>query len=322
MTQLIELEIAGRRIVEALKGQWRKGGGMCRCPAHDDHDPSLSVRVGRKSLLFTCFAGCDRLDILRAIRDERILDSDYVPTVDDRVYEDRSSDSAAQWRRQRALEIWDRARAIAGTPAQRYLQERGLPGVNTELRYLARTPIGTAQGLRFRPAFIAAVRDDRGLVAIQRNFLDITIPAKALDLPNPKMLLGLPGAGAVRLMPAGDTLGIAEGLETSWSASLLLGIPVWAALGSERFGQIAIPERVTQLVLLPDPGRAGHRAEALARESHARPGRTVDTLWIPQGQDDWNDIWLRHLRAGYRMQPKGATGLLQRPAGGEGEREG
>jgi len=294
-TNVIGLETAGRRIVEALKGHWRKGGGMCRCPAHKDHDPSLSVRVGRKTLLFTCFAGCDRVDIIRAIRDARILDTDYVPTVQGGGVGD-APDSAALWRRQRALEIWDRARPLPGTPAQHYLQTRGLSGYNPELRYLARTPIGTDRGLRYRPALIAAVREDRDLVAIQRNFLDIRIPAKARDLENPKMALGMPSAGAVRLMPVHDTLGIAEGIETSWSASLFLGIPVWAALGSERFGQVAIPDEVTKLILLPDPGTAGRRAEALALEAHARPGRTVETLWPPPGRGDWNDVWLRHLK--------------------------
>jgi hypothetical protein len=299
MTATVELETAGRRIVEALKGHWRKSGGMCRCPAHADHDPSLSVRVGRTSLLFTCFAGCDRLDILRAIRNAGILDTDYVPSVEASGTDDYVPDSSALWRRQRAQEIWDRARPLAGTPAQRYLQERGLPGYNSELRYLARTPIGTNRGLGYRPALIAAIRDTRSLVAIQRNFLDITIPAKALDLENPKMALGAPDAGAVRLMPAQDILGIAEGIETSWSASLLHEIPVWAALGSERFGQIAIPDHVTRLVLLPDPGKAGRRAEALALEAHARPGRSIETIWPPRGWGDWNDVWLRHLKAGF-----------------------
>jgi hypothetical protein len=153
--------------------------------------------------------------------------------------------------------------------------------------------------LRYRPALIAAIRDNRALVAIQRNFLDITIPAKALDLENPKMALGTPDGGAVRLMPAQDTLGIAEGIETAWSASLIWGIPVWAALGSERFGQIMIPDHITRLVVLPDPGKAGQRAEELAFEAHAKPGRAIETIWPPRGAGDWNDVWLRRLKNGF-----------------------
>lgn len=261
-------------------------------PAHADHDPSLSVRVGRKTLLFKCFAGCDSLDVIRAINDLEILDDNHIPTI--RAAADDTPDPSAQWRHDRALEIWDAARAIVATPAQRCLQERGLPGDNPELRYLARTPIGTDQGLRYRPAFIAAIRDQRGFVAIQRTFLDITRYEKASDLGKAKMGLGTPGRGAVRLFPATTVLGIAEGVETAWSAALLHGIPVWAVLGNERFGSIDIPERVTSLILLPDPGPAGKRAEKLAGEAHGRPGRSIETRWPDRG--DWNDVWLRHLK--------------------------
>lgn len=46
------LEGRGREIVERLGGACQGGGGMCRCPAHDDREPSLSVRVGERRLLF------------------------------------------------------------------------------------------------------------------------------------------------------------------------------------------------------------------------------------------------------------------------------
>ena len=48
-------------------GKW-----MARCPAHDDHEPSLSVTVGKGGkLLLHCFAGCDYEAILRAIAERR-----------------------------------------------------------------------------------------------------------------------------------------------------------------------------------------------------------------------------------------------------------
>lgn len=293
MASTIDLEVGGRRIVERLKGHWGKGGGMCRCPAHRDHSPSLSVRVGRKTLLFKCFAGCDAVDVIRAIRDQQILDDDRIPSSDEESLGD-DADTSAQWRRERALEIWDAAQPIHSTPGQRYLQERGLPGVNSELRYHPRAPIGTDFGLRYRPAMIAAARDRHGFVSIQRTFLDPARHSKATDLENAKMALGPPGRGAVRLMPAGVVLGIAEGIETAWSAALIFSIPVWAALGNERFGLIDIPDEVTNLVLLPDPGQGGRRAEELGIKAHSRPGRSIETEWPRRG--DWNDVWLRRLR--------------------------
>ena len=53
-----KLERQARTIVESLAGTWRRDKGMCCCPAHDDRTPSLSVTLGRKAILFHCFAGC------------------------------------------------------------------------------------------------------------------------------------------------------------------------------------------------------------------------------------------------------------------------
>ena len=36
-----------RRIVAALEGRWTGRAGMCRCPAHEDRDPSMSVSQTR-----------------------------------------------------------------------------------------------------------------------------------------------------------------------------------------------------------------------------------------------------------------------------------
>ena len=52
------LERRAREIVDSLGGAWRRNRGMCRCPAHDDRTPSLSVSLGRHAILFHCFAGC------------------------------------------------------------------------------------------------------------------------------------------------------------------------------------------------------------------------------------------------------------------------
>jgi hypothetical protein len=158
------------------------------------------------------------------------------------------------------------------------------------LRFHPRTPLGRGRGVRFRPALIAAVREARRLVAVQRIFLDVRTAATAADLDNPKRMLGPPLAGAVQLLPAGPVLGLAEGLETALSASILLHIPVWAVLGNERFAHVDIPTQVTRLILLPDHDAGGRRGEGLARARHVRDGLVVETLWPFGGLNDWNDV--------------------------------
>ena len=54
-------------IVAALGGTWHGAQAMCRCPAHIDNTPSLSIRQCDTGILVTCFAGCEREAVLREI---------------------------------------------------------------------------------------------------------------------------------------------------------------------------------------------------------------------------------------------------------------
>lgn len=42
-------------------------GYIMKCPAHDDHDPSLSVKFDGDKILLNCFAECETEDILKAV---------------------------------------------------------------------------------------------------------------------------------------------------------------------------------------------------------------------------------------------------------------
>ncbi len=74
------------------------------------------------------------------------------------------------------------------------------------------------------------------------------------------------------------------------SASILLGIPVWAVLGSERLHQIITPDRVRTIVLLPDNDSAGRTAVPRARTAYRERQLGVDLEWPWGGRKDWNDV--------------------------------
>jgi len=275
------VEEEGRSLVERLGGRWGAGGGMCRCPAHDDRVPSLSVRPGRTHLLLHCFAGCDASAILRALEMERLLE----PGAGERP---RRAALGESTRSAAALRIWNEARSIAGTPAEAYLASRGLGAESAELRYHPRTPHGPSPFTQYRPALIAAVRDDPGLVAIHRTFIEPHGRSLA-GVAAPRCALGRLGRGAVRLGGSALCLGLAEGIETALSASALFGIACWATLGAGRFGQVALPPEVRELLLFLDHDRGGRRAERLARE--AFPHVAVIGVHRPERPgDDWNDV--------------------------------
>jgi putative DNA primase/helicase len=263
-----------RRIVQALGGTWTRRsdtvGAMCRCPAHDDRTPSLSVRIGQSALLFKCFgAGCSGRDIIAAL-DRLNLWQDTIsnpPPIN--ATKTSARRTAATDYSAAAKSLWRQSQPLEGTMAQTWLASRHLDTKAADLRFLPRCPLGTGKAARYYPAMLAAVRNELGLVAIQRTFLSFDGLAKAA-FERPRRMLGNPHDGAVRLFAAGPVLGLAEGIETALAAAHLLGIPAWATLGAERLGAIALPACVNTLVLLPDTGATAVSQTEKALETYAR----------------------------------------------------
>jgi hypothetical protein len=287
ISRSVELAAHGKRVVHALGGTWFGERGMCCCPAHADRTPSLSVRVGDTALLFKCFAGCETSAVLRAIR-----------WIDASAFQARSPKArrahSGTWTRERIGAIWDAGRSITNTPARTYLAARGIEATSSALRYHPRTPVKLKSRLMFRPALIAAVRTSEGVVALQRTFLDVCRNALAGNLGGSRRMFGRPGRGAVMLGDPDAVLGIAEGIETALSAMQLLGIPVWATLGAERFASLDLPEHVERVILLPDNDPAGRAARDRALIAYSSGRRTIETLLPPDDASDWNDA-LRHM---------------------------
>lgn len=281
----------GRLIVEALGGHWARNGGMCRCPAHADSTPSLSVRPGAKRLLFHCFGGCETGDVLAALRRLRLPADGCLPA------EFQTHDAGGGTLRAAAVQLWSDARPLSGSLGESYLGVRRISESSSEVRFHPRAPHGRKPFTRFAPALIAAVRDDSGLVGVHRTFLDRTTNRLATLVPA-KCALGRLGSGAVRLQPAGYVLGLAEGIETALSAAQLFGIPCWATLGTERFRHVAIPACVQRLILFLDKDAGGRRAESLAREAHGRARRSIEARYPPLVGEDWNDVLRRIFVAG------------------------
>lgn len=282
----VDAEARARNIVEKLDGVWRGTRGECRCPAHDDNTPSLSVRLGDTAILFHCFAGCTPIEILKALDRRRLHDRAAVAMSKGKPKRDMSA---------LAIRLWQASGPIGGTLAERYLLARGLsPPFPRALRFNPATILGSGADRRTLPAMIAAVESDLGVVAVQRTFLD---PNDVLrkPLPKPKVSLGLLGTAAIRLAPATDELGLAEGIEDAQSAAEWFGVPTWALGGVERLALVAIPEKVRRVVVFGDRGRAAERLLEKARSHLTGNGREL-VVRIPERHADWNDAWRAHLR--------------------------
>jgi putative DNA primase/helicase len=93
---------------------------------------------------------------------------------------------------------------------------------------------------------------------------------------------------AVRLMGTGETLGIAEGIETALSAALIDSVPVWAALNTALLAKFEPPAGVHTLRIYADRDAPGLLAAGQLMER--LQGRVHLELRVPTSpHKDFND---------------------------------
>lgn len=61
--------MSAETIARALGGHRTGAGWKACCPAHEDHDPSLSITAGKDGkVLLKCFAGCAQLQVIDTLQ--------------------------------------------------------------------------------------------------------------------------------------------------------------------------------------------------------------------------------------------------------------
>lgn len=290
-------EIAAALGVARREGRaWRT-----RCPLHGG--VSLTLRDGEGGrLLVTCWAGCDRLDVLAELRRLGLLNgcsSNYYPRI---FVETRKDNTASETlRTARALAIWQEARPIKGTIVETYLVSRkiSLPEWPSALRFHPHCPRPRA-GDDTRPpplpAMVALVEHvERGPVAVHCTYLSLDGSGKA-DLPKDKRkaMFGLVGGGAVRLgIPRErEWLAVAEGIETALSVASASAIPTWAALSAGGIKSLILPPEARTVLIAADndTNGVGQRAAYDAGQRFLSEERRVRIAIPPKSGTDFNDV--------------------------------
>jgi putative DNA primase/helicase len=281
-------------IAQALGGYRTGRSWSARCPAHDDRNPSLSVRdKDDGGVLVHCFAGCAQRDVIGVLvelglwaaepmRSYRSIPASMPPGM---TVENEPTDAD---RISKALRLWDEARPSPGTPVAKYLSERciTLPSPDC-LRY---HPAARHSSGETWPCMIALVTDgvDGHPMAIHRTFLSRDGGDKARIEPN-KMMLGPCRGGVVRLAPATTSLMVGEGIETCLSAMQAMGKPAWSALSASGLRALRLPQSIQEITILSDGDKAGEDAAQDAGLRWKREGRHVRKAVPGQGLD-FNDI--------------------------------
>ena len=280
-------------IAKALGGRKAGAAWMARCPAHEDLEPSLSIKdADRGKVLVRCHAGCDQQQVIMALKSRGIwqgterrhgtlIHPQPSPVVNDEMDRDDAR------RTQAALRMWRATVPADGTLVETYLCSRGIViPVPTTLRHAA---IKHLRG-QLWPAMVALVTrgGDGAPLAIHRTFLARDGDGKALVDPQ-KMMLGPCRGGAVRLAAVGDVLMVGEGIETCLAAMQATGHPAWAALSTSGLRTLDLPGDVRDVIVLADGDGPGEAAACDCAWRWKREGRRVRIARPPEGID-FNDL--------------------------------
>ena len=262
------------------------GGWIDRCPAHDDKNPSLSIKETSDGVpLLKCFAGCSFGQIIEAAG----LKGDSInrprPTLN--AYT-RAVDAADLNKRVSiARDIWQATVPLSGSLAQSYLNSRSIECWSDDIRFHPSLYYSKIEAET--PAMVCAIRRDRQFVGVHRTFLSPT--GKKLN----KMMLGDCKGGAVHLGGSGETLVVSEGIENGLSAKQMLPINLGtfvAAMSATNVGNLKLPTKPATLIIAADDDQTG-MLEAKKLGERASGFGWEASMLPPPAPGDWNDYLQR-----------------------------
>jgi putative DNA primase/helicase len=269
--RLLSGEVSGRQI-------------LCPGPGHSRHDRSLAVRLEGGGFVVHSFAGDDWKVCKDYVRGVLGLDEARpvapLPERPERPVTD-DLEKIAQ-----ASRIWHNSVPIEGTPAEAYLERRGLfadRDARQALRYHAACPF---KGERI-PALVAAMADARTneFRGVHRTRLT----------PKDKAMLGPAKGAVIKLTPDEEVttgLHICEGIETGLA---LIGMgfrPLWACMSAGNLAAFPVLSGIEALTIFADndPSRTGERDAIKCAQRWRAAGAQVRIFMTPEAGTDFADF--------------------------------
>ena len=330
-------DIVGADIKLTKKGREHQG---C-CPFHGERTPSFSVNDDKQ--FGHCF-GCGwHGDVFKYLMERKSIDfvsaakmlsadagisfdtpANRAEVEQRRIERQKSEEEAAKQKQESARGLWQFAAPMKGTPAQSYLESRGidfaklgkLPGA---IRY--RHDCWNAELRRNIPAMVTAIIDlDGKHIATHRTFLEHAGKGwTKARLDTPKSILGaFKGAAmpmhkgacnkTLRDIDAGIPVYVSEGIEDA--LTIAMADPsrrVLAAGTLDKIGSLVLPPQAGDLVIVgqwdkrqPDKPRdavaaleaciAQQQEQAEEQMTELGEVRRVSILWPPPEYKDFNDV--------------------------------
>ncbi len=225
----IDCPICGGKKKFRIDNKTNNGDWICRCGA------------GTGWKLLTEVTGKDFKTLAKEI--DQAFGNEYHHQQTEPVVNDRLAQAVSRFRSIGRIE---------GTPAEEYLNSRGIFVMPTGgVKYSPKEYNSDIEGSR---AAMFAIASNDYHEAIQRHLTYLDGDRKA-GVPQPKKMLSLQdyqGSVAVKLFEQKSTLGIAEGIETALSAHQMYKAPVWSTLNATIMKKFRAPAGVDTLLIFAD----------------------------------------------------------------------
>jgi len=296
-------DVIGRRTKLRKAGRTLVG----LCPFHNERSPSFVVYEATGG--YHCFGCGANGDAIRFVMDSEHVDfraacemlaNGDLPIVSEaeRIQAREEDEAARRASIELARDVWERSVPLNGkTPADVYLQSRGILIKPKRFRFV-RCPAWfkpeTGECGPDLPALVCGVSDDADeFVGLQRVFLADGGKRKA-DMKNPKLSLGRPAGGAIRLGGVAEHIVVVEGPEDGATVRQQLReagdlSPVWIACGTSMMPQIRFPAGVRKVTIGGDNNKAGRAAATKAKAAYQDRGLEVRAVYPDDAFGDWND---------------------------------
>jgi DNA primase len=265
-----------------------------RCPACGYGKPTLEIKIENDRIAISC-AACEAQTAVAAILG---LPPDLIVAHP----RPKASNIAG------AIAAWEKAFPAAGTPAERYLRNRGITiPVPSCIRFLPRQR-NWADGKTY-PAMISLVARLPGhadpilpagldLLPSGAHFTFISGgngdgPDRKAETEHCKLTLGQLRHGGVWLTPIeeiGKDLAVAEGIETALSVQQISALPTVAAVSAPGMRALRWPPQVRCLWIAADNDGVGRMAAKMLLERALRAGLKAHIKVPAAGKNDFNDV--------------------------------
>ena len=276
-----QLEITGNRHIECplcggkksfrIHNRTGNGDWICKC----GHGTGLSLLME--------ITGKSFADIAKEL-DREFGNTEQAPR------QQKPKDDKAEQTKQRFMSL----HPIEGTDADDYLTARGLRSRPKLGVKFSRCEFDHEEQCEFPTMYAVATDDSYRIIYKHTTYLCGDKKAEGVTARKQHTIAQYDGSVAVRMMPSGDVLGIAEGIETALAAHQLYGVPTWAVLNAEIMKRFRAPPGTKHLIIYADndPNGTGLAAAFECGSKNVIQGKAekVTVKWPEHARKDFNDM--------------------------------